>query len=380
MRLVRGSTAILSIGSLALAVYACETTRRIGGVQPDTQSPTITLTNTAGDTQDIAGGLRFNVQANDNLGLKTIDLRFSGGLNGVLDTIFTPRSQFTTSPATLTFGANSGNGGQHHDHRPAPPTATTISPKTRSPSSFRTSRRSRSRWISPTAGAVASQNRSIPVEVRAIQNSGIAKIGFLVNPRLPSATPRRRRTTRSVSSVPCKDTVDYTDTLTVLAATGTFDVGRFAEDSAGRRLFSNVRSRSRSSLRPTTSLRRGWRIKINPRVEVDDTVIVRATDAKRDCVDRIRVDTGPAARVLLKFDTILWAREPHDVTAGPASPRSVLPPGVLPKSIVVRGYACDAATDATARTTNTTTLCPLRHAWRRHEQGLRPRPSMSPAA
>src|SRR2546428_9597830 len=93
MRLVRGSTAILSIGSLALAVYACETTRRIGGVQPDTQSPVITLTNTAGDTQDIAGGLRFNVQANDNLGLKTIDLRFSGGLDGVLHTTFrTPRT------------------------------------------------------------------------------------------------------------------------------------------------------------------------------------------------------------------------------------------------------------------------------------------------
>src|SRR5258705_12102691 len=88
MRLVRGSTAILSIGSLALAVYACETTRRIGGVQPDTQSPILVLSNTAGDTQDIAGGLRLNVQANDNLRLKTIDLIFAGGLNGVLEKRF----------------------------------------------------------------------------------------------------------------------------------------------------------------------------------------------------------------------------------------------------------------------------------------------------
>jgi len=48
MRLVRRSNAILSIGALALAVYACETTRRIGGVDPDSQSPTVTLTNTAG--------------------------------------------------------------------------------------------------------------------------------------------------------------------------------------------------------------------------------------------------------------------------------------------------------------------------------------------
>src|SRR2546427_4382170 len=45
---------------------------------------------------------------------------------------------------------------------------------------------------SPTAGAVASQNRSIPVEVRAIQNSGIAKVGFLVNPPGEVANPTTR--------------------------------------------------------------------------------------------------------------------------------------------------------------------------------------------
>ena len=110
MRLVRRSNAILSIGALALAVYACETARRING-NPDTQSPTVTLTNTAGDTQDIAGGLRFSVQASDNLGLKTIDLVFSGGLNGVLDTVFHSAVTAYNMSHTLTFGANSGNGG-----------------------------------------------------------------------------------------------------------------------------------------------------------------------------------------------------------------------------------------------------------------------------
>src|SRR5213594_723480 len=181
MRLVRGSTAILSIGSLALAVYECETTRRIGGVQPDTQSPVITLTNTAGDTQDIAGGLRFSVQANDNLGLKTIDLRFSGGLNGVLDTIFHTAVTNYNVAHTLTFGANSGNGGS----------ITIIGRATDGNGNFsadtitiflKNVQALQITLISPTAGAVASQNRSIPIEVRAIQNSGIAKVGFLVNP------------------------------------------------------------------------------------------------------------------------------------------------------------------------------------------------------
>src|SRR5258705_10315792 len=88
MRLVRGSTAILSIGSLALAVYACETTRRIGGVQPDPQSPILVLTNNSGDKQDITGRMRFNVQAIDNLRLEIIDLVFACGLNRLLGTHF----------------------------------------------------------------------------------------------------------------------------------------------------------------------------------------------------------------------------------------------------------------------------------------------------
>src|SRR5262245_41140656 len=111
MRLVRRSSAVLYIGSLALAIYACETSRRIGGVQPDTQAPTVDLSNTAADTQDIAGGLQFHAQANDNLGLKTIDLTFSGGLIGQLDTLFTTQVKAYNVSHQLTFGSGSGAGG-----------------------------------------------------------------------------------------------------------------------------------------------------------------------------------------------------------------------------------------------------------------------------
>src|SRR5207247_226257 len=90
MRLVgiRRGTALLCVSALALAVWACETARHIGGIQADTQKPSITLGNAAGDTQDIAGGLRFTVSAVDNLALKSVDLTFSGGLIGTLDTTF----------------------------------------------------------------------------------------------------------------------------------------------------------------------------------------------------------------------------------------------------------------------------------------------------
>jgi len=357
MRLVRGSTAILSIGSLALAVYACETTRRIGGVQPDTQSPILVLTNTSGDTQDIAGGLRFNVQANDNLGLKTIDLIFAGGLNGVLDTIFRSAVTNYTVAHTLTFPANSGNGGNitiigRATDGNGNSASDTISIFLSNVQALQVT------LISPTAGAVASQNRSIPVEVRAIQNSGIAKVGFLVNPRSAVSNPTVPPNDSIVFLGALQDTVDYTDTLTVLAATGTFDVVGFAEDSAGRRLFTNVvtvtiQSAANDVTAPQVSH------KVGARVEVDDTVIVRATDASAIAWIGFRVDTGTAG-ILLKFDTLnVAAGNLTDVTRRASlNLGSVLPPGVLPHSIVVRGYACDAAAARNCSYTNNTTLLP----------------------
>src|SRR6267143_1995463 len=378
MRLVRGSTAVLSIGSLALAVYACETTRRIGGVQPDIQSPIITLTNTAGDTQEIAGGLRFNVQASDNLGLKTVDLSFSGGLNSVLDTIFRTAVTNYTVAHTLTFGANSGNGGN----------ITIIGRATDGNGNFDADtitiflsnvQALQVTLISPTAGAVASQNRSIPVEVRAIQNSGIAKVGFLVNPRSAVSNPTVPPNDSIVYLGTLQDTVDYTDTLTVLAATGTFDVVGFAEDSAGRRLFSpvitvTIQSAANDVTAPLVSH------KIGPRVEVDDTIIVRATDASAIAWIGFRVDTG-AAGILLKFDTLnVAAGNLTDVTRRASlNLGSVLPPGVLPHSIVVRGYACDAAAARNCSYTNNTTLLPSAPVFGARAGKASSRPSMSPA-
>src|SRR5437879_13690288 len=113
MRLVRigRGTALLSVGALALAVWACETARNIGGIQRDQTPPVITLTNTAGDTQDIAGGLRFNVSAVDNLALLSVNLTFSGGLIGTLDTTFLGQVKTYSVARPITFPAAAGSGG-----------------------------------------------------------------------------------------------------------------------------------------------------------------------------------------------------------------------------------------------------------------------------
>src|SRR2546425_11230913 len=111
MRLVTRGTAVWGIVALVLVVWACETTRNPGGIQRDVISPVITLSNTAGDTQQIAGGLRFTVSAADNLSLKSVDLTFSGGLIATLDTTFISETKTYTKSYTIPFRPNSGVAG-----------------------------------------------------------------------------------------------------------------------------------------------------------------------------------------------------------------------------------------------------------------------------
>ena len=112
MPLGRRAGLLWGIGALASALWACETTRNPGGIQRDITAPVITLSNTAGDTQDIAAGLRFTINAADNLALKTIRLTFSGGfISGPTDTNFTGQVKTVTIGKSIQFPANSGAGG-----------------------------------------------------------------------------------------------------------------------------------------------------------------------------------------------------------------------------------------------------------------------------
>ena len=358
MRQARGTVLWgIVVSVLALWAGACETTRNPGGIQRDLTAPAITLSNTAGDTQAIANGLHFNVSATDNLALKSIRLTFSGGLIGTLDTIFIGTVKSYTAGRTITFPAGSGAGGGITIVARATDGAGNFAEDTIF--IFLSNVQALSvTLVSPSAGAVASQGRSIPVEVRAIQNSGIAKVGFLVAPRSAVSNPTGPPNDSIVYLGVLPDTADYTDTLNVLAGTGTFDIIGFAEDSAGRRGFSSVvtvtiQSAANDVTPPQVSH------KIGPRVEVDDTVIVRATDPSAISIIGFRVDTGNA--VLLKFDTLdVSVGNLTDVTRRASlNLGSVLPPGVLPHSIVVRGYACDRATPArNCSYTNNTTLLP----------------------
>ncbi len=352
MRLVRRGTALWSIGALALAVYACETARNIGGIQRDVTSPAILLTNTAGDTQDIGGGLRFNVQAVDNLALKSIDLTFSGGLIGILDTTFTGQVKTYAVGHTLTFGASSGAGGQIMIVGRATDGAGNFAEDTIF-IYLSNVQALRVRLVLPSPGALASTGKGIPVDVIAVQAGGIAKVGYLIAPRTSVTNPTTPPTDSVVFTGVLADSVEYVDTLVVVPSSGTFNVVGFAEDSAGRRGFSNVvtvqiQSVATDNTPPIVAHR------VASRVEVDDTIHVRAQDPSAIAWIGFEVDTNG---VRMKFDTVnVAAGNLSDVTRHFSLGLQGLQP--LPRYISVKGYACDAAVARNCSFTNSTTLIP----------------------
>jgi hypothetical protein len=172
-----------------------------------------------------------------------------------------------------------------------------------------------------------------------------------------------------VFTSPFADSAEYVDTLIVVPSTGTFTVIGFAEDSAGRRGFSTpvtvtIQSVATDVAAPVVAHR------IADRVEVDDTVHVRAQDPSAISWIGFRVDTGG---VVMKFDSVyVGAGNLTDVTRHFTLGLQGLQP--LPRSIVVRGYACDAAVARNCAFTNSTTLIPSPPI------GFRSAPILSPMA
>src|SRR3989441_7068447 len=234
MRAGRSGQALWGIVVCAAAVWACETTRNPGGIQRDPPAPNIKLT-AAKDTQDIAGGLNFTVTASDNLSLKTIRLTYSGGyLAGPVDTTFITQTKAITYTKTITFPANSGAGGNVRIVGRAIDGAGNFAEDTLF--IFLANVQALKVFIlAPTPGAVASTGRNIQVQVVAVQNSGIRKIGFVTSPAGAVTNPTTPPFDSSSFTAPLVDSVTVTDTLTVLATSGKFVVQGFAEDSAGRR-------------------------------------------------------------------------------------------------------------------------------------------------
>jgi hypothetical protein len=359
MQQVRGVRAWGAMVALAGVVGACETARNPGGVQPDRIPPSITLSTTA-DTQQIATGLSFNVDASDNLGLKDIRLTYAGGYIAQTDTIFNSAVTSFNQGTHVTFPATSGAGGF----------ITIIGRATDGQGNFAEDtvvvflsnvQALNVTLLAPTTGAIASPGRNIVVSVRAQQVGGIQRVGFTVVPRTAVTDATVPPTDSLVFTGTLPTDTTYTDTLTVSPSftTGSFTVAGFAVDAGSRRAVSaavtvNIQSVATDNTPPVVSHT------IPARVEATDTITVRALDPSGIFWIGFRVDTVLTA--VPPFTGITPARfDSVDVSAGNLTDVTRkfslgLTALATPVSVVVRGYACDHATARNCAFSQTSTV------------------------
>ncbi|HEV2749173.1 MAG TPA: hypothetical protein VGV12_01470 [Gemmatimonadales bacterium] len=331
-------------GTLALiaGLWGCETARNPGGVQRDVIPPTITLSATA-DTQQIASGLAFTVNATDNLSLKDIQLTYSGGYIAQTDTVFTSATPSVTIGEHISFPASSGAGGL----------IKVVGRATDGGGNFAIDsififlsnvQALKVNLLAPAVGALASTGKNLTVAVQAQQLGGIQRVGFIIVPRSAVTDPTTPPTDSLVFVNTFPPDTTYTDTLTVAATTGTFTVTGFAVDAGGRRGLSNtitvtVQSAANDVTPPVVSHT------IAARVQVSDSITVHATDPSGISLIGFQVDTsltltGPALS-LVTLD--VSAANLTDVTRAFSLGLAALI-NQFPKSVIVRGYACDLAT------------------------------------
>src|SRR3989442_1320503 len=338
VRAVRGWCALVA---LAGVVAACETAPNPGGGQLDRVPPSIALPAVS-DTQQIASGLQFSVSATDNLGLKDIKLTYSGGYLAQTDTVFNRAVTRLNKAATVAFPNGCGAGGF----------ITIIGRATDGAGNFAEDtivvclssvQALRVFLLAPTAPALASSGKGIPVTVQAQQLGGIQRIGFIVTPRNAVTDPTTPPTDSLVFTPPARQPPDttYTDTLTVLANGGTFTITGFAVDAGGRRGVSStvtvtVQSAANDVTPPVVSHT------ISARVEVNENIKVHATDPSGISWIGFRVDTVNGV-VPIRFDSVNVGAGNLTTVDSTFPLQLPLVDSQLPKRVVVRGYACDLA-------------------------------------
>src|SRR5437660_1664258 len=340
MRQRRGGRGWCVLVALAGAVGACETARNPGGVQLDRISPTIALS--AADTQQIANGLQFSVDASDNLGLKEILVTFSDPTIAQTDTIFNTTVTSFNQGTKITFPANSGSGGSITITGRATDGAGNFTQATTVV--FLSNVQALTvDLVAPTAPAVAATGKNILVQVHAQQLGGLERIGFIVVPRNAVVDPTTPPTDSVVFTPPARQPPDtfYTDTLTVQAGFTTFTVTGFAVDAAGRSKFTNpvtvtVQTPGNDVTPPTVSHT------VSSRVEVNDNVTVHATDPSGIKVMGFRVDTALAAaiynsnrRELYLTNDVRGRVEVYNLATNTFDPNGIITAGPVPWGIAL---------------------------------------------
>jgi hypothetical protein len=260
-------TAGIFAAVFAAAVYACSDSTG-SSVTADSNAPSVSLTKMSSADSIVA----FSVGVKDNLGIKSIHVSVTGGLVRTFDTTFTsantdvtipfqiiaPSSVPKGSPVFVTASAIDGAGNK------SPVDSLSLTVGNLAPPDVKIT--------SPASGTFAVVGKSIIVSVSGKSGVRIKSLGL-------SATGAVTRSDSLLFNSPLRDSVAFQDTLVIpaTATPGTLLVTPFLIDSLGTKtsgpaISITVQTAAQSNSVPIVSFG------LTPRVEVNDTIHVEATD------------------------------------------------------------------------------------------------------
>ena len=322
---------IVSVGLAAAALGACETASNTGGITRDAIAPRLTL-STSADSQNVAGGLTFDVSATDNVALDSVDLTFSVGYVATKDTGFTGTVQSASYTVTITPAQLAGAGGQilivgtardGAGNRSRPDTLSIFLTNNQALAVF---------LLAPTGGAQAGPNTYIPVTVKGVQQlGGIRRLGWTI------AGAGTATTADSITySSPFQDSIIFTDSVKVTGSSGQFTVVGFGIDSAGRRAVSsavivNIQSTANDTTAPNVAQT------VPLRAEAVDSITIHATDIS--AISRVGFQVTDLSGTVIGGDSVNFG----GATSDRLVTMSLKLTGIttFPTQVVVQAFAID---------------------------------------
>ncbi len=272
-------THIMSREARAVAVFAATAVVLLAGACSEGTTATNTLADKSAPSVSLSAGsssvdtvISFQVDAKDNLGLKTVSVKVSGGLSLTFDTTFTsantdvaipfnvsvPRSIPRGTPVVVTASAVDGA-----LNRSAVDTLK-LTVGNVPPADVH--------FTSPASGTVAVVGKSVIISVSARSAVKVRSVGFRATGALPLVDS-------TVYSSPLSDSVSVLDTIPIPASApiGPVSLTPFVIDSLGQRtvgpaIILNVQPLSAINSTPVVTFSH------TPRIEVGDTLHVEATD------------------------------------------------------------------------------------------------------
>ena len=268
IRARRGVTVAIAAVSVFAAACSSDSTG-IGGNSMDKSPPTVQLSK-GGTSADTV--LSFQVQVKDNLGIKNVRVNISGGVTLAYDTVFTSASTDATVPFTISVPRSIPKG--------TPVLATSYAIDGAGNKSAVDSLSltignvppAEVRIGSPASGTIAVIGKSIVMSLNARSAVKVRIVGFKTSGSFVFSD--------SVGfASPLPDSVAILDTLAIPAnaPVGPLTIAPFVLDSLGQRTIGPV---TVLNIQPPSAINSTPVVQFahTPRIEVNDTIHVEATD------------------------------------------------------------------------------------------------------